>query len=226
VPTTFTLAEIAEEPVERNLMLGRYTQFANLLDLAVIAVPNGRTPDGRPASLSLVGPAFSEPTLLALAAGPGPAGVPAQPSPKPAPDAATLPLAVVGRHLTGESRNGELLACGAVLAQRTRTAPLYRLYCLADGGTADGDGLPALVRVAEGGVAIDVEVWRVPRTAVGDLLASVPTPLSLGWMRLADGREVLGFLGEAYAVAAGGNARDISANGGWRAYRRALTTQT
>jgi allophanate hydrolase len=50
--------------------------------------------------------------------------------------------------------------------------------------------------------------------------------LSLGWMRLADGREVLGFLGEAYAVAAGGNARDISANGGWRAYRRALTTQT
>ncbi len=39
VPTTFTRAEIAEEPVARNLVLGRYTQFANLLDLAAVAVP-------------------------------------------------------------------------------------------------------------------------------------------------------------------------------------------
>jgi allophanate hydrolase len=54
----------------------------------------------------------------------------------------------------------------------------------------------------------------------------VPAPLSLGWMRLAGGRQVLGFLGEAYAVAAGAGARDISSSGGWRAYRRALTTQT
>jgi allophanate hydrolase len=68
VGTTYTLDEIAEEPIERNLRLGRYTQFANLLDLAVVAVPNGRTPAGRPAGLSVVGPAFSEPVLLALAA--------------------------------------------------------------------------------------------------------------------------------------------------------------
>jgi allophanate hydrolase len=229
VPTTFTLAEIAAAPIERNLMLGRYTQSANLLDLAVIAVPNGRTSDGRPASLSLVGPAFSEPTLVALAARLGLAGAPARAAPPGSPPRlrdsadATVPLAVVGRHLTGESRNGELVACGAVLAQRTCTAPLYRLYCVPDGGA---DGLPALVRVADGGAAIEVEVWRVPRTAVGDLLAGVPAPLSLGWMRLAGGRQVLGFLGEAYAVAAGAGARDISSSGGWRAYRRALTTQT
>jgi allophanate hydrolase len=68
IPTTFTLDEIAAEPVARNLVLGRYTQFVNLLDLAAVTIPNGFTPDGRPASLSLIGPAFSEPTLLALAA--------------------------------------------------------------------------------------------------------------------------------------------------------------
>ena len=48
IGTTFTHAEIAEDPIGRNLDLGRYTQFANLLDLAAVTVPNGFTADGRP----------------------------------------------------------------------------------------------------------------------------------------------------------------------------------
>jgi allophanate hydrolase len=64
VPTTFTRAEIAADPVARNLVLGRYTQFANLLDLAAVAVPVGTTPDGRPVGVTLLGPAFSEDRLL------------------------------------------------------------------------------------------------------------------------------------------------------------------
>jgi allophanate hydrolase len=64
VPTTFTRAEIAEQPVARNLVLGRYTQFANLLDLAAVAVPAGTTPDGRPVGVTLLGPAFSDERLL------------------------------------------------------------------------------------------------------------------------------------------------------------------
>jgi allophanate hydrolase len=67
VPTTFTRAEIAEEPVARNLVLGRYTQFANLLDLAAVAVPAGTTPDGRPVGVTLLGPAFSEARLISAA---------------------------------------------------------------------------------------------------------------------------------------------------------------
>jgi allophanate hydrolase len=65
--TTYTHAQIAEEPLTRNLDLGRYTQFANLLDLAAVTVPNGLTVDGRPASLTLIGPAFSDATLIRLA---------------------------------------------------------------------------------------------------------------------------------------------------------------
>jgi allophanate hydrolase len=64
VPTTFTRAEIAEQPVARNLVLGRFTQFANLLDLAALAVPAGTTVDGRPAGVTLFGPAFAEGRLL------------------------------------------------------------------------------------------------------------------------------------------------------------------
>ena len=67
VPTTFTVDEIAEEPVQRNMVLGRFTQFVNLLDLAAITVPAGQTTDGRPASVTLIGPAFFEPLLLSVA---------------------------------------------------------------------------------------------------------------------------------------------------------------
>jgi allophanate hydrolase len=67
VPTTFTVEEIAAEPLRRNAVLGRFTQFVNLLDLAAVTVPAGQTADGRPASVTLIGPAFSEPALLSLA---------------------------------------------------------------------------------------------------------------------------------------------------------------
>ncbi|HKR52558.1 MAG TPA: allophanate hydrolase [Pseudonocardiaceae bacterium] len=67
VPTTFTVDEIAEEPVRRNTVLARFTQFVNLLDLAAVTVPAGRTADGRPASITVIGPAFSEPLLLSVA---------------------------------------------------------------------------------------------------------------------------------------------------------------
>jgi allophanate hydrolase len=67
VPTTFTRAEIADDPIGRNLELGRFTQFANLLDLAAFAVPAGLTAAGRPTGVTLLGPAFSEPVLLDIA---------------------------------------------------------------------------------------------------------------------------------------------------------------
>ncbi len=68
VPTTYTIEQIEEQPIERNSRLGSYTQFANLLDLAAITVPAGRTSDGRPASVSLIGPAFSDSVLAELGA--------------------------------------------------------------------------------------------------------------------------------------------------------------
>jgi allophanate hydrolase len=67
VPTTFTRAQIAEEPITRNLVLGRYTQFANLLDMSAVAFPAGTTDDGRPVGLTLLGPAFAEARLLRIA---------------------------------------------------------------------------------------------------------------------------------------------------------------
>jgi allophanate hydrolase len=68
IGTTYTHAEIAADPIVRNLNLGRYTQFANPLGLAGVAVPNGFTADDRPAGLTLLGPAGTDATLALLAA--------------------------------------------------------------------------------------------------------------------------------------------------------------
>lgn len=201
VGTTYTHAEIAADPIGRNLDLGRYTQFANLLDLAAVTVPNGFTADGRPASLTLFGPAFSDETLALLAE-----------TITRADDLMTI--AVVGLHLSGEPRNHELTDRRATLVGAARTAPCYRLYRLPS-------GVPGLVRDDTGG-AIDIELWQLPAATVGSLLAGIPAPLSLGRIALADGTEATGFLCEAYAV---GAAQDITAGGGWRAHRTASERQ-
>ena len=195
VGTTFTYAEIAEDPLGRNLDLGRYTQFANLLDMAAVTVPNGFTADGRPASLTLFGPAFSDETLMLLA--------------RSLPTDDRMTVAVVGLHLSGEPRNGELLDRGGTLVGTARTAPCYRLHLLPSGA-------PGLVRRDDDGESIEVELWQLPGDQVGGFLAGIPAPLGLGRVALEDGTEVTGFLCEAYAVA---GAPDITASGGWRNFR-------
>jgi allophanate hydrolase len=62
----------------------------------------------------------------------------------------------------------------------------------------------------------------VSAAAFGRFVAAIPPPLSIGTLRLADGRGVKGFLVEAEAIV---GARDISSFGGWRAYvERAKTS--
>ncbi|HKJ75844.1 MAG TPA: allophanate hydrolase, partial [Gammaproteobacteria bacterium] len=91
-----------------------------------------------------------------------------------------------------------------------RTAPDYRFYLLAGGPPLR----PGLVRVDEGGGAIEVEVWSLPTEQVGGFIAGIPAPLGIGRVRLADGSTAPGFLCEALAVA---DARDITDLGSWRA---------
>ena len=118
---------------------------------------------------------------------------------------------MVGAHLDGQPLNRQLTTRGARLLATTRTAPIYRLYELAGQRPAK----PGLVRVSEAGAAIEVEVWALPRSAVGDFLAEIPRPLSLGRVELVDGDEVVGFLCEVSALL---GARDITDYGGWRRF--------
>lgn len=127
-------------------------------------------------------------------------------------------LAVVGAHLAGLPLNHQLTTRGARLLQTTATAADYHLYALP--GTVPPK--PGLVRVAAGGVSINVELWSMTPAAFGAFTAEVPSPLAIGTLALADGRNVKGFLCESCAVA---GAQDISAFGGWRAYLAAQAAQ-
>jgi allophanate hydrolase len=223
LPTTGTiyrLDEIAAEPLQRNADLGHYTTFANLLDLAAIAVPAGFRGDGLPVGVSLIAPAFSDLALAAhaerfakcLSLPLGATGIAADEAAAALPTAApTYALAVVVAHMSGMALNGELQRLGARLIAKTRTAACYRMFLL--GGTP---ARPGLLRVDDGdGVAIEAEVWALDAAGFGKFVASVPTPLSIGTLRLVDGTTVKGFLCEAAATT---GARDISDAGSWRRF--------
>jgi allophanate hydrolase len=194
MPTTVehpTIAEVAADPVGVNSRLGRFTNFANLLGLAALAVPAG-TVDGLPFGISLVGKAHTDHTLATIAG--------------------SLPvtsLAVVGAHLTGQPLNFELVGRGGVLVQRTTTAPAYRLFAL---NTVPPK--PGLVRDPTGG-PVEAEVWDLPVAAFGDFVANLPSPMAIGKVELADGTWVPGFTCERQALT---NSEDITSYGSWRTY--------
>ncbi|MDE3724871.1 allophanate hydrolase [Nocardiopsis sp. N85] len=209
LPTTVghpTLAEVAADPVAVNSRLGTYTNFVNLLDLAAVAVPAGEV-EGRPFGVSLISRAFEDQVALDLA------GALVGRDPGELHPGAGVELAVFGAHLRGQPLHHQLTGPGARFVEATATAPEYRMVAL-----PTTPPKPGLFRVESDGTALACEVWRLSPAALGAFLAALPAPMSLGAVTLADGRTVVGFGCEA--VAAEG-AEDISAHGGWLAYRAA-----
>ena len=117
-------------------------------------------------------------------------------------------LAVNGTLMRGLELNANLVEAGATFVRETRTAPVYRLWSI-------GDRHPAMIRVAAGGAAIALEVWSVPPEGLASILLKEPPGLCVGKVRLEDGTETLGVLGEP-ALSEG--QREITEHGGWRAY--------
>jgi allophanate hydrolase len=220
-PTVYSTAQVLANPVELNSRLGTYTNFVNLLDLCGLAVPAAIRPDdipfgitllapsGQDARLASIGRVFQADTKLTL-------GARSVPQPPLADLSASLSgdeiaIAVVGAHLSGMVLNGELKTLGGRLLEATVTAPDYRLYAL---DTAPPK--PGMLRVEAGtGASIELEIWALPAASFGKFVAAVPPPLSIGTVRLADGRGVKGFIVEAADI---DGAREISAFGGWRAF--------
>jgi allophanate hydrolase len=223
-PTVYTVEQVLANPVELNSRLGTYTNFVNLLDLCGLALPASMRPDGAPFGVTLLAPAGHDATLASIGRvfhadtglPLGALGVPQPPLlPLPAATkAGEVAIAVVGAHLSGMPLNGELRVLGGRLLEATKTSRNYRLYALP--GTEPPK--PGLMRAPDGeGAAIEIEVWALPTEGFGRFVATVPPPLSIGTITLADGRAVKGFLVEAQGIV---GARDISSFGGWRAFMR------
>ncbi len=204
-----TLAAVAAEPIAQNTALGRYTNGCNLLGWCAAAVPVGAWGDELPFGVTVLGPAWSDRAIWAAAATvagqPVPQGSPA--SPRPAP---VVHLAVCGAHLEGQPLHHQLATRGARLVAATATAPAYRMVRL-----ATDPPKPGVVRVAQGGASLEVEVWALDHAAFGAFVEEVPVPLVIGTVELADGSWVKGFLCEPYATL---DAEDITVFGGWRGW--------
>lgn len=223
-PTAYSVEQVLANPIELNSRNGTYTNFVNLLDLCGLAVPAAMRADGIPFGITLLAPAGHDAQLASIGrvfhadtklhtGAKGVAQPPLAPvSKEPGPD--EVAIVAVGAHLSGMALNHELLSLGGRLIEATSTTPDYKLYALR--GTVPPK--PGMLRVDAGGAAIAIEVWALPTKAFGAFVAAIPSPLSIGTVRLADGSGVKGFLVEAAAIE---GARDITHFGGWRAFMAA-----
>ena len=222
-PTTYTIDEVLNSPIELNSNLGYYTNFVNLLDLAAVAIPAGMKGNGLPFGISLIGKAFSDSALLAmgdrlhrsLATYLG--GSTQLLADTSSLYSGTVPpgcvlIAVVGAHLTGQPLNWQLTNRKARLVRTVRSHSDYRLFVLPNSVPPK----PGLVfEPGYGGNGIELEIWAMPENAVGSFLNAIPPPLSLGTVLLEDLTQVKGFLCEPAGIV---GAQEITTLGGWRAY--------
>ncbi|WLA86936.1 allophanate hydrolase [Bradyrhizobium elkanii] len=220
-PTVYSTADVLANPIELNSRLGTYTNFVNLLDMCGLALPAAMRPDGAPFGITLLAPAGRDAALAGIGrVFHADTELPLGANSLPQPPLAAAPMqagsgettiAVVGAHLSGMALNHELTMLDARLLEETVTAPDYRLYAL-----DTTPPKPGLLRIEAGaGASIKLELWAMSPAAFGKFVAAIPPPLSIGTIRLADGRQAKGFIVEPAAIH---GATDISTYGGWRAF--------
>ncbi|ETS86980.1 hypothetical protein PFICI_00808 [Pestalotiopsis fici W106-1] len=236
VPTTPlfpTMAALVKDPIGENSKLGTYTNFVNFLDWSAFSVPAGFRGDGLPFGVTLIANSWQETALLAWArqlvsgtshrlgstqhlavANPGhEANAPLADSPR----LDRIRVAVVGAHLRGFPLNKDLVSRGAVFEQLTSTSSTYRLFALSNSEPRKPGLRQALT--GEVGEKVEVEVWSLPRENFAGFMETIPFPLGIGTIQLADGTWVKGFVCEYSALQ---SALDITHFGGWRAYNRSI----
>ncbi|PPF65052.1 allophanate hydrolase [Clavibacter michiganensis] len=203
-PTTTwhpTLVEIAADPIGGNSRMGRYTNFANLLDMASTAVPAGVV-DGLPFGVMITAPAFHDLAVHQLAE--------RLLSP-------SIEILVVGAHLSDQPLNHQVVSAGGSFVRSVTTSADYALFAL-----DTTPPKPGLLRVAGGGASVAGEIWSLPASGFGTFVAALPAPMTIGQVRLADGGSVSGFLCEPVATE---GAENISAHGGWVAWQRSRAAE-
>lgn len=203
----YRIDEMLAEPISNNSRLGKYTNFVNLLDYSALAIPAAKADDERPFGVTLIGMAFADRDLLGIA------NLLQKNEAKPMSCTRAVDVAVCGAHLSGMPLNWQLKNCNAQFVKTTKTAKQYRLYALNE----NPEIRPALVR-HKNGVAIEVEVWRIPMENFGAFVAAIPSPLGIGKVALEDESVVCGFICEHNGISE--KDKDISQFGGWRAYKK------
>lgn len=228
-PISPTIAAVQADYVSWNSKQGTYTNFVNYSDYSALSLPAGFRPDGMPFGITLVSRKHNDFALLDLAAKyllpkerrlgalsrVSVAGESDKLIDSLLPKPNTMPVCVVGAHLSGMSLNWQLTSLGGELSRVTKTSENYRLYALK--GTVPAK--PGIRRVSADGFKLEVEVWDLPIDKVGVFLSMIPSPLGLGRIELEDSEWVTGFVCEEIGYS---DAKDVTKFGGWRYYINSL----
>lgn len=216
-PTIYKIVDVDADPLVKNSHMGAYTNFVNFSDLSALALPNVIREDGLPSGVTFISQAWMDEALAKFgqiwqqktALSLGTSKLSFTPS-VPIKSENFVRLAVVGAHLTGMPLNFQLIQRYGTLVEKTFTSEHYQLYALKNTTPSK----PGLQRI-EHGRSIEVEVWEIPRSCFGDIVAEVPTPLGIGNVELRNGTWVKGFICENYSLE---SAENISHFGGWKAF--------
>lgn len=119
-----------------------------------------------------------------------------------------IPLAVNGTLMRGLVLNHNLVQVGATFASEAKTEAFYRLWSI-------NDVHPAMLRDVNGGAEISVEIWMLSPGAIATIIMQEPPGLCIGRLKLSNGCEVLGVLGEPFLCK---GQTEITQYGGWREY--------
>lgn len=120
----------------------------------------------------------------------------------------TTLLAVNGTLMRGLALNPNMKKANGEFVRVDKTDGHYRLWSI-------NDNHPGMIRVADGGTQVALEIWSLPLASLADLLVSEPAGLCIGKVKLADGSEVLGVLAEPWLVE---GQKEITDLGCWRQY--------
>ncbi|PVH82448.1 allophanate hydrolase [Cadophora sp. DSE1049] len=223
-PTFPTIQDLANEPVVENSRLGTYTNFVNFMDWSALSFPAGFRSDGLPFGLTLISTRWEEDKLLEfsrsfLSGHSRPLGntrFEFTTAARNAKQKILTPLAVVGAHLSGLPLNHQLTSIEATLLSKTTTSNSYRLFELASppGAAIRKPGLARVSSENNQGCSIELEVWNMPTIEVSKFSRSIPAPLFIGEVELADSSWIHGFAFNNDNPAAVN--LDISHFGGWR----------
>lgn len=197
---TYTRAQVDADPITTNSNMGLYTNHCNLLDLCALDFQTGFAQEEIPFGV----------TSFALSGQEGLNMEFAKLYQSIVMEEDRMELAVCGLHMRGLQLESELLELNAEFIEETKTAPLYKLIKL-----PTTPAKPGLIRTNNGGSEIQLEIWRLPKSSLGEFLKKIPSPLGLGKIQLKE-KEVIGFLCEGYMEKMG---EDISQLGSWRKMR-------
>lgn len=198
---TWQRKEVRENPIETNSKMGIYTNHCNLLDLCAVNIPGEEALENLPFGISLFSSFENEQLISGLADLFLHGRVPSVKK-------LTTAVAVCGLHMRGFPLEKQMKEHGAIFVSEAQTAPKYKLIKL-----PSKPPKPGLIRKNENGASIELELWEMPLSELGEFLTKIPSPLALGKIELKDGREVTGFLCESAAENRG---EDITSFRGWR----------